>query len=307
MSQTAPIDKPAGWHIWAAVRWMMVGLVAFTSIAIAGRYAARTLATNEIVFYRCWLSLVVLLAIIIVSGRGFAQFRTTQFRLHVARSTVHLGATYSWLYALPLIPLAELISIEFTAPLWTGLLAVLLLGERLTATRVMAATLGFIGVLVVVRPAGLAIGAGTMSAFIAALCFGCHYAMTKKLTRLDTPLTLLFHTTLIQAVLASAFALGGLSMPSLEAAGWVLLMTVFGLAAHFSLSRAFSLADAIVVAPMDFLRLPLSALVGVVLYAETLEPLVLVGAGLVVLANGLNIWGERWASLPVHAKRDISR
>lgn len=256
MSQTVPIEKPAGWHIWAAVRWMTVALVAFTCIAVAGRYAARTLATHEIVFYRCWASLVVLVAIIIASGRGFGQFRTDQFPLHLARSTVHLGATYSWIYALPLISLAELISIEFTAPLWTGLLAVLLLGERLTATRVLAAIIGFVGVLVVVRPTGLAIGAGTISAFIAALCFGCHYAMTKKLTRLDAPLTLLFHTTLIQAALASLFALGGLTVPSLEAAGWVLTMTVFGLAAHFSLSRAFSLADAIVVAPMDFLRLP---------------------------------------------------
>lgn len=293
MTQSVPSEKPAGWHIWAAVRWMMVALVAFTSIAVVGRNAAKTLATNEIVFYRCWLSLAVLLTIIVASGRGFGQFRTTQLPLHAARSTIHLGATYSWLYALPLIPLAELIAIEFTAPLWTGLLAVLLLGERLTATRVLAAIIGFGGVLVVVRPVGLVIGEGTIFAFIAALCFGCHYAMTKKLTRLDAPLTLLFLTTLMQAVLASAFALGGLTVPSLEAAGWVLLMTFFGLAAHFALSRAFSLADAIVVAPMDFLRLPASALVGVWLYAETLHPLVLVGAGLVVLANALNIWGER--------------
>ena len=134
MSQIRPIDKPTGWHIWAAVRWMMVSLLAFTSIAVVGRNAAQTLATNEIVFYRCWLSLIVLFLIVLASGRGFGQFRTMQLPLHAARSIVHLGATFAWLYALPLIPLAELVSIEFTAPLWTGLLAVLLLGERLTTS-----------------------------------------------------------------------------------------------------------------------------------------------------------------------------
>ena len=306
MSQTSPIDRPADWHIWAAVRWMMVALLAFTAIAIAGRGAAQTLTTSEIVFYRCWASFAILLIVIVASGRGFGQFRTTQLPLHMSRSVIHLGATFTWLYALPLISLAELIAIEFTAPLWTGLLAVLLLGERLTVTRALAALIGFVGVLVVVRPVDLVVGPGTISALIAAVCFGCHYAMTKKLTRQDSPLTLLFYTTFIQAGLASLFALGGLRLPNLQAAGWIGLMSLLGLAAHFSLSRAFSLADAIVVAPMDFLRLPASALVGALLYAEVVHPLVLVGAGLVVFANGLNIWGERRSTIAAHAMNSAS-
>lgn len=293
MTSTLPIEKSAGWHIWGAVRWMMVALLAFTFIAIAGRGAAQTLATHEILFYRCWFSLLFLLIIIVASGRGFGQFRTLQLPLHATRSVVHLGATFTWLYALPLISLAELIAIEFTAPLWTGLLAVLLLGERLSPVRVLAAVVGFAGVLVVVRPTEVVLGIGTLSAFAAALCFGCHYAMTKKLTRRDDALTLIFYMTLIQAGVITLIAIRQISLPGPEALAWVSMMTLLGLAAHFALSRAFALADVIVVAPMDFLRLPASAAVGMLLYAEPLHPLVLAGAAIVVAANVLNIWGER--------------
>lgn len=273
---------------------MSVALVAFTLIAVAGRGAARTLSAVDIVFWRCWMGLSIVLAIVLLAGRGLASLRTTQLPLHGLRSVVHLAATICWMFALPLIPLAELIAIEFTAPLWTALIACLVLGERMTATRALGAVLGFAGVLVVVRPSsGMSLGVGTLAAFGAAVCFGCHYAMTKRLTATDGAFTLLFWMTLLQAGLISILALPGLRMPDAEAAGWVLAMTVIGLVAHFALSRAFSFADAIVVAPLDFLRLPASAVLGWAVYGEALVPAVALGAAIVVGANALNIWGER--------------
>jgi drug/metabolite transporter (DMT)-like permease len=303
MTSTEQAAKAQGWPLLAAIRWMTLALFAFTMVAVAARGAAKTMSTSEIIFFRCWFGLAVLVGGIMVSGRGFAQFRTEQIALHTVRSIVHLTASFCWVAALGLLTLAELTAIEFTAPLWTALIAVGLLGERLTRTRLAAAILGFIGVLVVVRPTGLTIGAGTGYAFLAALGYGCHFAMAKKLTRRDRPLTLVFYMTVIQAAASALLLLTGLRLPGWEAAGWVALMTLLTLGAHFSLSRAFSLADALVVAPLDFLRLPLLAGVGALLYSEGLDPLVLAGAAVVVLANGLNIWGERGSRLAPSAPR----
>ncbi len=293
MSNTDPGGSKTPSHIIAAVKWMMVALFAFTLIAVAGRGAAKGLATLDIMFYRSWLGVSILAIVYYGSGRRMVDLRTSQLPLIGLRSGVHFVAQYSWLYALTLIPLTELIAIEFTAPLWTALLAPLFLGERLTVTRLVAAVLGFAGILVVVRPGSITIGPGAMWAFAAAVCFALHYVMTKQLTRRDGAFLLLFAMHLIQAVIATVLVAGSLAVPDPTSAVWVLALTVLGLIAHYSLTQAFSLADAIVVAPMDFLRLPLMAVIGVALYSEPLDPLVMLGAGIVVAANFVNIWGER--------------
>jgi drug/metabolite transporter (DMT)-like permease len=244
-------------------------------------------------FYRCWFAFALLLVVIVVSGKGLGQFRTMQIGTHGLRSVIHFGAQYSWLYALPLIPLAELFAIEFTAPLWTALLAPLLLGERLTIWRVAAVVLGFGGALVVVRPGSAEVNVGTMFALLAAIGFSIHYVITKKLMQRDPALTVIFYMALFQAVLATILLTVGLQLPDAATAAWIFVVAACGLIAHFSIARAFALADAIIVVPMDFLRLPLIALVGVALYAEPLNPWVLAGGTMVIMANFINIWSEQ--------------
>lgn len=272
---------------------MSGALASFTLIAVAGREAARGVSTGTMMFFRSWFALAVVLVVIAVSRKGFAQFRTTQIGTHALRSVIHFGAQYSWLYALPLIPLAELFAIEFTAPLWTALMAPMLLGERLTTLRTTAIALGFAGTLIVVRPGSAGVSVGTLFALFAAIGFSVHYIITKKLMRRDSAFTVIFYMTLLQTVLATVLIAGNLQRPDLPTAAWIFVIAVCGLTAHFSIARAFSLADAVIVVPMDFMRLPLIALVGVALYAEPLNPWVLAGGALVIVANFLNIWGER--------------
>ena len=280
-------------QVLRAAAWMSGALASFTLIAVAGREASRSVSTGTLMFYRCWFALAVLLVVVVISGKGLSQFRTMQIGTHGLRSVIHFGAQYSWLYALPLIPLAELFAIEFTAPLWTALLAPLLLGERLTIWRVAAVVLGFAGTLVVVRPGSAEINVGTMSALFAAIGFSIHYVITKKLMQRDPALTVIFYMALFQAVLAAILLTANLQLPDATAAAWIFVVAACGLVAHFSIARAFALADAIIVTPMDFLRLPLIALVGVVLYAEPLNPWTLAGGAMVILANFINIWSER--------------
>ncbi len=293
MKPTRSNSKALDPNVLAAIRWMTVALFAFTAIAITGRAATKGLSTLDIMFYRSWLGVAILAIACYASGSSVVALRTRQLPLLTLRAFVHFIAQWGWLSALALIPLAQLFSIEFTAPLWTALLAPLVLGERMTATRLAAAALGFIGILLVVRPDSLSLGAGTIYAFVAAFGFAFHYLATKHLTRGDSAFLILFYTHAMQAVMATVMVAGSLKVPDPTTAGWVLALTVFGLFAHYALTKAFSLADAIIVAPMDFLRLPLAATVGILLYAEPLDPMLTIGAAVIVAGNFLNLWGER--------------
>ncbi len=280
-------------NILQALKWMTVALFAFSAIGIAAREAGRGMGALDIMFYRSWLGVSILAIVQYGTGGRVLDLRTTQLPLLCLRSFIHFIAQYAWLVAVTLIPLAQLFAIEFTAPLWTALLAPLFLKERLTGTRLFAAALGFVGIIIVVSPRSLTVGPGTIYAFVAAVGFAFHYLMTKQLTRRDSAFLLLFYTHVIQGVMALALTVTSLNVPDPVTALWIVALTVLGLFAHYALARAFSLADAIVVAPLDFLRLPFIAVVGVVVYGEALAPALIAGAAVIVAANAINIWGER--------------
>ncbi|HYF57817.1 MAG TPA: DMT family transporter [Burkholderiaceae bacterium] len=289
-----------------AVSWMAVALVAFSVIAIAGREAMRSIGALELLFWRAGVGLAVLAGIHVAMRGTTASLASGQPALQAGRAVIHFGAQYSWLAALMLIPLVEVFALEFTAPLWVAILAPFLLGERLTALRAVAAVLGFAGALVVVWPdgsgpspaAGFSLNAGSLLALASALGFAMNVMAVRRLVRTDRPFVLLVWMHALQLPLAAALAIGGpgLALSDARTFGWAALCGVAGLAAHYALSRASKLADAIVVAPMDFLRVPLIALVGVALYDEPLRAMVLAGVAFILAGNGLNVWSERRAA-----------
>jgi len=295
----APPDE-RGRVFWAVI-WMVGALVSFTLVAIAGRSAAHGADALQIAVWRTLIGFSILVLIVKSQGIAFGSLASRRPGLQLVRNLIHFTAQFSWLYALTRMTLAELTALEFTAPLWVALLAPFLLGERLTALRLGASVLGFIGVLIVVRPGTIPLSEGTPFGMIAAIGFALSMLTTKRLLVGDTAFTVLFWMQGLQiliglTVVLSRVTLGygpGLPMPDLVTFCWLAGVGVFGLTAHYSLAKAFTYADAIIVAPMDFLRLPLMVLVGVLLYAEPLDLWVLAGGMVVVLANLLNIRGER--------------
>lgn len=280
-------------NVFAALFWMAVALASFIAIAISGRAAGQGVDTMHLMFYRSIVALVLVTIMIAASPAGLRQIATRRLTLHATRNAIHFIAQFSWFYALMIIPLAQLFAVEFTAPLWVAVLAPIVLRERLTATRVLAASIGFIGVLVIVRPGVVEIGAGTMLALVAALGFAGSMIATKRLVVTENILGFLFHMSWMQTVMAGIAILPDPDLPSLETFKWIGAVALFGLSAHFALARAFTHADAIIVAPMDFLRLPLIMGVGFFLYSEPVEIWVLAGAAIVVAANVINLLGER--------------
>jgi drug/metabolite transporter (DMT)-like permease len=279
-----------------AVAWMMGALVSFTLVAIAAREASRDLSVIELMLWRNFGALLVLLAVVPLVTRRMISLRTAQIGRHVLRNIVHFLAQYAWLTGLTLIPLAQLFALEFTAPLWVAVLAPVLLGERLTRVRLLAALLGFIGALIVTKPGAAPLSEGAIFALASAIGFALSLILVKQLVRRDSATTILFYMMFLQTFPCLALAWPKLHLPEPAIIAWACLLAVSSLTAHFSLARAFALADAIVVAPLDFLRLPLIAVVAALAYAEPLDVLVLMGGGVIVAANLVNMWGERRAA-----------
>jgi drug/metabolite transporter (DMT)-like permease len=209
--------------------------------------------------------------------------------VHVWRNVSHYAGQFGWFFALGVIPLAEVFAIEFTTPIWTAMLASFLLGERVNRLRAVAMATGFVGVLVILRPGLAVVSIGALAVLGAAVAYAVAYVMTKKLSATESPLSILFYMTAIQLPLGLAAALFDWRWPSAWAWPWVAVVAVTALLAHYCITRAFRLADATVVVPLDFLRLPLIAVLGWLLYAEPVNGWVLLGALIVFAGVWLNV------------------
>jgi len=275
--------------------WMIGAIIAFTLMAIAGRAVSLELDTFEIMLFRSLTGIVIVLVIARAAGT-LHQVNRQQLGLHGLRNAAHFTGQNLWFFALPLIPLAQVFALEFTTPIWVILMAPFLLGERITRIGAVAAALGFGGVMVVTRPWGAELSPGLIAAALAAIGFALTAIFTRKLTRTQSITCILVWLTVMQAVFGVIMAGydGDIALPSRAALPWVVLIGCAGLVAHFCLTTALSLAPASIVMPIDFIRLPVIALVGAAFYAEGLDPWIFVGAAIIFAANYLNIaFGQR--------------
>lgn len=276
-----------------ACLWMIGAITSFTVMAVSGRAVSLDLDTFEIMLYRSLIGFVVVALLLGATGKH-REITTAHFGLHLARNLCHFAGQNVWFYAIAVIPLAQVFALEFTSPLWVILLSPLVLGERLTPTRALAAALGFVGILIVTRPSPETFHPGLVAAALAAVGFAGSAVFTRRLTRSVTIACVMFWLTTIQAVLGLICAGidGDIALPAAESWPWVALIALAGLIAHFCLTTALSLAPATVVVPIDFTRLPVAALIGMMLYAEPLDPWVFVGAAIIFGANYMNIYKE---------------
>src|SRR6202034_1626842 len=182
-----------------AALWMAGWLSLMLVVAIAGREATRELNVFQIMEIRASLGLMMLYPLIHVAG-GFAVLRTSRLPMHAARSLLHYAGQYGWFLALTLIPLGQVVSIEFTMPIWTAILAASFLGERITMWKTAAIVLGLVGVFVIVRPTSGAANIGQLIILVAAVALGVTVVMMKSLTRTEQPLSIVFWMMAVQAV-----------------------------------------------------------------------------------------------------------
>ncbi|MFZ1468897.1 MAG: DMT family transporter [Paracoccaceae bacterium] len=282
-----------------AALWMTGSITAFTAMAVATRAIKSTHDTFEILAYRSFIGLVLVLAIAFATGR---QNRITARRLpsHVLRNVVHFTGQALWFWALTQIPLAQVFALEFTSPLWVILLAPLVLAETQSRTRLIAAAIGFGGILLVANPDFGDIQPGVLAAAGCAVFFALSMMLTKRLTRNEDILGILFWMCLLQTGFGLALSLRGGApvLPTAQTLPWLVLIGLAGVTAHLCLTRALQLAPASFVGPIDFARLPLIALIGALFYDEPLTWGLALGAALILGANWLSIRAEARAIRP---------
>ncbi|MDP0927599.1 DMT family transporter [Paracoccus onubensis] len=273
-----------------AAAWMMGAVASFTFMAVAGRAVSLELDTFEVLGWRSLMGVIVMALVITFSGL-WKTVNLHRFDLHLSRNIFHFAAQNLWFYAIFTIPLAQVFALEFTAPLWALILSRAFLGERLSTPRIVAALLGFIGILLVTRPGSVPITPGLISAACCAIGFAMTYVFTKKLTTVAHTASILFWMTVLQAVFGFICAGidGDIALPSLAAAPWVAVIGVTGLTAHFCITCALRVAPATLVMPFDFLRLPVIALVGLLLFDEPVSLFLIAGAALILGGNYVNI------------------
>ncbi len=279
--------------ILRAALWMIGSIASFSAMAIAGRELAAGFDTFEIMMYRSAVGLVIVVALAIATG-AWRQVNTRDLGQQIIRNLAHFTGQNLWFYAVTVIPLAQVFALEFTSPLWVIVLSPLILGERLTLIRAVAAIMGFIGILIVARPSIEGLNSGVVTAASSAIFFALTMVFTKRLTRTQTITCILFYLTLLQLIfgVVTAGFDGDIALPDGASLPLLGLVGICGLLAHYCLTNALSIAPATVVVPLDFIRLPVIAILGMLLYRESLDVWVFVGAAVIFAGNYMNIWVE---------------
>lgn len=277
-----------------ATLWMMGTLVSFMAMAISGRELSSEIGTFQILFLRSFIGLITI--VLCMGNAGFYHVKTRCIGLHTVRNIAHFGGQLGWFYGIACISMAEVFAIEFTVPVWTALMASVLLKEPLTRTRITAVVFGISGMLVILRPGLSVIHPASIAVLAGAVCYALSHTLTRQLVQSDTPLTVIFYMTLVQLPFALVLSLGYWKTLTLAQAPWIILVGVTSLTGHYCMAKALTLSDATLVVPMDFLRLPLIALVGFLFYNEAIDMFVLLGAMIMLTGNYINIRAEQKGS-----------
>ena len=274
------------------VLWMVGALLSFSIMAVSIRQLSRGgLNIFEILAIRSGVALIVLLLLLVVRPELRLHALPRRMGLNLLRNSVHYASQFSWAVAITMLPLAVVFALEFTMPAWTALLAVFFLHERLTPSRLGVVVLGLVGVLVILRPGIAGSNPAVILVLLAAFGYAITMITTKKLTMTESTFGIIFW----MAVMQFPLSLVG-SDPSvflhfewrhfLPAMG----VGIAGLSSHYCLSNAFRSGDATLVVPLDFMRIPLIAVVGWAFYGERLDIFVLLGA--LIIISGV-IWNLR--------------
>lgn len=288
MSQSSSVHEAS---LGRGFAWMSGALFSFLFMAIAGRELSDTMNTFEILTFRSTIALTITVLFVLRAGwaAGLQEIKTAQLPIHFMRNIFHFGGQFGWFFALSMLPLATVFALEFTIPIWAAILAVIFLHERMHHARVIAIGCGLAGVLIILKPGAEVFDPAALIVVAAAFCYAVSYITTKSMAATESPLAILFYMNLIQLPLGLVPAVFSWVTPAIDDIPWILLVGVTGLTSHYCLTRAFQVADALTVIPIDFLRLPLVAVIGYFFYNENLEIALFVGAIVIFAGNYYNI------------------
>ena len=261
---------------------MLASTLFFGLMAITIRYASRSLPTFEIAFWRNTFGLLALLPLLLRSG---TSLRTQQLPKYLLRSAIGIGSMLCSFWAIGHLPLSQAISLSYSTPLFVTIAAVIWLGEVVRKRRWTAVLLGFVGVLVIVRPGTSGFTHGSLVAVAAAVLSAVVAIQIKQLSRVDPADTIVFYTYAFWVPLSLVPALFVWVWPAPATWLWLVLTGLFGTGGQLLWTRALRLGDVSALTPISFMQLPVVSVAGYLLFDESIDRYTVAGALIIFVAN----------------------
>ena len=265
--------------------WMLLAVISFCVMAIAVKELDRQIGINQIIFFRSIIGLMVIGGVVCLKKK---KLQYNNLKLHFARNLFHLIGQYGWILGIQYMSLTEVTAIEFTVPIWTAIIAALFLKERLTWNKILGIVLGFIGILVIVQPGFQLINSYTVIVVLSAISYGIAHSMTKALTKTNNAISIVFLMCVIQTPIALVLAFKEWIWSDAVDYGWLLIVGSCATFAHYCMTMAFKKAEVSQMIILDYFRLPILLVCGMLWYKEQFEALMVFGGGCIILGNYLS-------------------
>ena len=254
------------------------------------RFLSPSIHPFELAFFRSLFGFIVILPLLLRGG--IDSVRTHQPRLQMLRGVVSIAAMMSWLSGLSRVPLAEATALSFTNVIFGSLAAIIFLREKMTMARGIAVFIGFVGVLVILRPGFVQMDIGVVCVLFSALCWGCSVVIVKQLDRTDSAVSIVAWVGIQLSILSLPFALSVWVWPTMEEWLWLSLLGTLATIGHLCMVQGLKLTDAMTIFPLDFTRLIWASLFGLFIFSEWPDVWTFVGAGIIVISGTFMLYRE---------------
>ncbi len=274
--------------------WMTLAAASFAVLLIAIRLLSAKFHTVEIVFFRAVFGLTLIVPVVMRSG--FGRLATRRLAMHCVRTAFAFAAMLTFYFGLATVHVADAMALTFVIPIFTTIAAAVILGERVNAPRWAAVAAGFAGALIIIRPGLVEITLPMMMVVVSSVFYAGAWTSVKFLTRTEPASVIVFYMNVMMVpatLVPSLFVWVG---PAWSDAPALIVLGLTGWAAHFCQARAFGEADASVVVPFDFLRLPFGAALAWVWLGEPTGPWTWLGAAVIFAATYFITWRESRAA-----------
>jgi len=258
------------------------------------RHLGDNMSTATLFFFRNLVGLAT--AVPLLMNGGFGLFKTQRFSLHLLRASAAFTGGLAVFYAVAHVPLATVVAITYTAPIFASLFAMVVFREGITLARISILIVGFLGTMMVLRPSFDVETGGLVGAVIAAVATAVAFLTVKHLSSTERSGTIVAYPFLLILPVSTILALLDWTMPTLADIPLLIVMGIGISAGQYFMARAFALADASVVLPVDFLRLLVAAFVGALAFGDVIDSWVLAGAAVILAATVYGAKKERAAA-----------
>ena len=283
----------------------MVGTLTAAFMATGVKFLSNDLNPFTISFFRCFVGLFIILPF--VAHNKFQALKSKNIKLQIFRSFINVISMITWFAAIGMMHLEKATALGFTAPLFTTILAVIILKEVIKMHRITALLIGFLGVLIIIRPGYLPLDYGTVIMLTASLSFSFVLIMVKKLSDVDSSLTIIFYHLLFMTPITfiiTIFFWEGINFSQLLI---FILMASAGLISHWCLAQAFKLSDTTFVMPLQFTKLIWASIIGFYVFSESPDIWIWFG-GIIIFASVIYItYRESFVKQKAPSTKQIDR